>query len=86
VLRQQELWREAVSDADVIYTVGLRVLPADEHIWGAIGSAKGAIEYVGFEPDHFLSWADAKGRRNVHVLAKSFEAALPHIHGRIVTS
>lgn len=79
VLELQEGWKRAAAAASVIYVIGLRILPEDEHIWGVIASSKGRVEYVGYEPHEFLDWARAINRRHVHVLERTFEAALPPI-------
>src|SRR5690348_7701334 len=72
VLAQQEAWVKAVSEATLIYTVGLRVLPSDAHIWGVLGSTTAEIRYAGFEPKEFVAWAEAAGHRNAHAVARTF--------------
>lgn len=79
VLKQQAEWKSAASAARTIYVIGLRVLPADDHIWGELAKAPGTIEYVGFEPDEFKAWSESHRRRRDHILERTLEAALPLI-------
>jgi hypothetical protein len=79
IASQQTQWRDSLSVARVIFIVGLSVLPDDNHIWDPIAASKARVEYVGLEPDKFLSWTAMRGRRNAHVLAKTFAEALPLI-------
>lgn len=82
VAEQQREWHRELARADILYSIGLRVVIDDDHIWGALASSTARIEYVGFEPDEFQSWAGAVSRKNAHVLAKDFASALPLIRAR----
>jgi hypothetical protein len=79
VENQLKAWRQEANRASVIYVIGLRVLPDDDHIWGVLASANARIEYVGREPEDFLAWASSVKRKRVHTLETSFEASLPLI-------
>lgn len=79
VSKQQEYWRTEVKTAKVVYVIGMRVLPEDDHIWGTLAASKARLEYVGFEPEEFRSWADANRLRDASVLEKTFASALPLI-------
>jgi len=45
--RFQELFREAVSEANFIGIVGVGVHPRDDHIWDPLASSDGSIHYIG---------------------------------------
>jgi hypothetical protein len=76
---QQRYFAGAAQVASVVYVIGLKVVPDDDHIWGVMSKSAARFEYVGFEPDEFLLWAKDAKRRHVHVLEQSLESALPLI-------
>lgn len=76
---QQQAWLAALNQTSRIYVVGLRVHTIDEHIWRPLASAKAPLYYVGREPEDFITWSRDNGRRETYVLARSFEAAIPHV-------
>jgi hypothetical protein len=81
----QEHWRQAVTAADTIFVIGLRVLPADGHIWDTLAAASGLVTYVGGEPAEFLAWADAVHKKSVEILGpRKFADAMPSIEARLV--
>lgn len=79
VQKQLEAWRHEAARASVIYVIGLRVLPDDDHIWGVLASVRARLEYVGREPHEFNEWAASVNRKDAHALEESFEASLPVI-------
>jgi hypothetical protein len=79
VAEQQRVFREEISEAAMIYVIGMRVLPNDAHIWDVLAAAKGELQYVGVEPDEFLAWASQARRDSVHVLGETLQDALPTI-------
>ena len=84
VLEQQEQWQREAELATVIYIIGLRVLPEDEHIWGTLARVQGRLEYVGFEPDRFLSWAaENRESRPNNVLGREFDESIPAIAAQL---
>ncbi len=79
VQAQQHAWQTNLASASRIYVIGLRVHLVDEHIWGNLAKSKAPLYYVGREPDEFIAWANATGRKSSYVLADSFGSALPRI-------
>jgi hypothetical protein len=79
-------WQEVSKDTKRIIIIGVAVNEEDKHIWGTLADSTAPLYYVGgrkSDGDTFLAWAKRKNRRNVHVLADSFEAALPKIAGLV---
>jgi hypothetical protein len=83
VREHQARFQTAVEEADKIFLVGIRIWPLDTHIWDYIATSKSWLGYVGREPDEFRAWCEENARSNQHVLACSFEDALPVIEQEI---
>lgn len=78
VREQQTGFRKEIQQAKRIIVIGLRVNPADAHIWEPLAQAKARIDYVGLKPDAaaFEDWS--RGQRGQRaVMANSFGEALP---------
>jgi hypothetical protein len=89
VKQQQDAWLSELSQANAVFIIGLRVLPEDDHIWGALAKASAPLHYVGYEPDEFSSWARSCSRNETYVLAKDFShslTAIRHSIGRLYRS
>lgn len=85
VAQVQEQWRAAAAAADMIFIIGLRVLPSDDHIWGTLAKTSGSLAYVGGEPEEFYSWAEACDKTQIEVLGSTFAAAMPSLVTRLAT-
>lgn len=83
---QQAKWLATLAEASVVYIIGLRVVPGDEHIWGALAKSNAAIQYVGLDKETILAWASASNRANVHFLARTFAEALPALRQRLIAA
>lgn len=82
VKEQYRRWLTAVSKADRIIVMGLRVHRdssggwADEHIWAPLAKSTAKISYVGFEYGDFQSWADENSVVNHEFIGRNFADAL----------
>ena len=83
---QKEAWIQVSKDTKRIIIIGVAVNEDDVHIWGTLADSTASLYYVGgrkSDGDTFIAWAKRKNRRNVHVMADSFKAALPKIAGLV---
>lgn len=85
VREQQRTWREEVRRAARIYLVGVRVNPADAHIWDPLAEGRTPLYYVDPRPGEFLAWAKVCRRPHAVHFAETFQDAIDPIirqHGR----
>jgi hypothetical protein len=81
---QKEAWIQVSKGTKRIIIIGVAVNEDDDHIWGTLADSTAPLYYVGgrkADGDTFIAWAKRKNRRNIHVIADSFKAALPKIAG-----
>jgi len=83
VTEVQTQWQAAAAVADMIFIIGLRVLPSDDHIWGTLSRAPGSLAYAGGEPGEFQAWAKACCKDNIEVLGRKFADAMPLLATRL---
>lgn len=81
---QQDEWVRTVRTATQIYVIGVRVMPEDSHVWTPLRKSKGELYYVSPDGEAFEDWAQEARRRNSHVLAPTFQAAIPEVARRIM--
>jgi hypothetical protein len=70
-------WSQSLRNAGRAFVIGVRVHPADDHIWGALARSPARLYYVGPDGEPFLTWAQERRRRQVYHCANSFEEAIP---------
>jgi hypothetical protein len=82
IREQYQRWLRAVSKAENIVLIGLRIHKnelndwADPHIWRVIAESSASLHYVGFEDDDFKLWASDNGKTDINILSKTFSDAL----------
>jgi len=78
VVEQQQLFAEACSKVENVYIIGVRVVPADSHVWEPLKHSPAHVTYFGGEQDQceFLDWAKACGRENYSFVQEYFVGAL----------
>lgn len=78
VREQQSAFRNEIAQTKRVIIVGLRVNPADAHIWEPLARLRARIDYVGLKQDaaEFEDWSRGQPGQRV-VLANSFGEALP---------
>jgi len=54
----QEMWKEAVDEAEKIAVIGVKPRESDEHIWGELSNTDADIYYIGGE-EPFRTWENA---------------------------
>lgn len=74
---QVAAWTQALTNAGRAFVIGVRVHPADDHIWGQLAHSPAHLYYAGPEGESFLSWARERRRRQVYHFANSFQEAIP---------
>jgi hypothetical protein len=78
VSQQQAWWAEEIGRASMIFVVGVRVNPADNHIWDALGQTHARMTYFGFEESRtaFTHWKMARTKRNAFFEVANFEQSI----------
>lgn len=79
VKQQQDEWRNSVGKAKNIFIVGVRVMPADQHIWGLLAECAGNVIYYGVtEQDsvEFGQWMKDSGKKNARFIRATFSESV----------
>jgi hypothetical protein len=78
VRQQQAWWSEEVTRASMIFVVGVRVNPADRHVWDALGQTPARMTYFGFEDSRnsFTQWKSTWNKRNAFFELANFEESV----------
>lgn len=78
VTNQLEMWNASINSSSKIFIIGVKVHPADEHIWQKIGESKADVFYFGFESDEqeFIKWKQASGKGNAYFMNSNFSNAV----------
>jgi hypothetical protein len=84
VLRQQQMWKEAVAKAGKVYIAGARIVEEDTHIWAPLRASRADIFYFGLsgDRDSFDQWkgeAKMHGKKNLYFQRAEFADAIPDI-------
>lgn len=77
--KQRRFWQAEVYRAQSIYVIGAGLHEQDTHIWEPLAKSTAWLGYVGPESDDFYRWANSSNRKQVSVVAKTFEDAIPLI-------
>ena len=81
----QAYWRDAVAAAPSIVIIGVRPHSPDEHIWGPIAQAAGALYFVG-DLSAFADWATKfRPTGGCVQLGTRFEASIRAIADAVAT-
>jgi hypothetical protein len=85
VEQQQALWKTAVSDANKVFVVGVRVHNADAHIWGELAKTKASITYFGRCPDReaYEEWKTGYGKKHAYFIEATFQESIGIIGHRL---
>lgn len=83
VKEQQQHWTQVVSTATRVISIGLRLVPEDDHIWGVIRASNAELCYVGGEPEDVRAWFAGAGETRVRVLGSTFAESLPRLRDEL---
>jgi hypothetical protein len=76
-LRQiQRDFEKAVLWAEEIIIVGLRVFPADRHIWQPLSECDADVRWFAGERDEFADWKAGIAKKNVYHVGGTFDEAM----------
>lgn len=81
-------WRAELKKASRVIIIGVRVNPADSHIWGPLATApaKRGFYYVGPSPKDFNTWCENARRGDGSHLANTFEESIPLVQELLTRS
>jgi hypothetical protein len=80
VKEHQAAWASVLKGKpDRLYSVGLRIVETDDHIWGAIANERAPVSYIGFESSDFFVWAATNRIPGARVLGRTFAEGLPKL-------
>jgi hypothetical protein len=80
-------WAKSIAVARSVVCIGIRIYPADTHIWDVIRDSKAKLAFVGPEVGETHSWAKSNNRDRAFHLATSFDAgAIAKIRRFVSTS
>lgn len=65
----QAQWAEAAASAQSIVCVGVRPLPADDHIWTPLHKSEARLHFVGDQPA-FESWSEGRAAPTVFIASR----------------
>lgn len=71
--QERQRFCSAVAGAKRILVVGVAVVEADTHIWGALQQATGTIGYVSPEEEYFLKWKKQHDMQQAYPVEARFE-------------
>jgi hypothetical protein len=80
VSQQQVWWASEVAAATTIFVVGVRVNPADLHIWDVLGKTRSRVTYFGFSEEDrraFIQWKSTWNKRNAFFELADFTKSVP---------
>lgn len=76
LLQIQREYDEAVLWAEEIVIVGLRVFPADRHIWQPLSECDADVRWFAGEKDEFADWKAGIAKENVYHAGGTFDEAI----------
>jgi hypothetical protein len=78
VERQASELTQAILSSAGVFVVGVRVWPADEHLWGPLARTPASIHYFGLngDRDDFARWTTSVGRTTDSFIEARFPDAL----------
>ncbi len=84
--KQQAMWMEVVAKAKRAFVVGVRLNPADTHIWGELEKSSASVTYFGvddYSRQSFAEWKSSTGKRNAFFVQCNFMECVSVIQSRI---
>ncbi len=78
VEQQLKEWQQAVSEADKLIVIGVRVHDPDRHIWAPLSLAESPLWYMGLESDRdeFSAWKEKIKKTNAYFIEADFRKAI----------
>jgi hypothetical protein len=86
VHRHRRWWTDAVATAPMILIVGVKINPADSHIWATLGKSQACITYFGYSKDDrtaFDQWKVTWDKRNAFFESGDFKRSISRIRHKL---